>query len=85
MAVQEPRCSGTRAIATIKKLGFKYHIISDARGFAGGIWILWNSDDVHLSPLVLHEQFIHVEVKVKDEAPWFLSAIYASLRESSRS
>lgn len=62
VVVQEPRCSGSRARLTIRKLGFKHSIVSEARGYSGGIWIMWNSDDLLVKDLLVHEQFIHVEV-----------------------
>lgn len=82
--IQEPRCSGNRAISTIRKLGFRFHIISDARGYAGGIWILWNDGDLKLNVIRNHVQFIHVEVCPNMEHPWVLTAIYGSPREAER-
>lgn len=37
VVIQEPRCSGALAPATICKLGFNHSITSDTRGFSGGI------------------------------------------------
>jgi exonuclease III len=37
VALQEPRCSGMIARRTIKSLGFKNYLLSEARGFSGGI------------------------------------------------
>lgn len=45
---------------------------------------MWNDNDLHLRTLVLHDQFIHVEIRVKDERAWFLSAVYPSPREAER-
>lgn len=33
----EPRLSGNRAVTTIRKSGFRFFIISEAHGFAGGL------------------------------------------------
>ncbi|KAK7244115.1 hypothetical protein RIF29_38933 [Crotalaria pallida] len=44
--IQEPRCSGDRAKQIIKKLGFRNSLISEAIGYVGGIWTLWNNDDI---------------------------------------
>lgn len=49
--VIEPRCSGTRARTSIRKLGFTFHIISEVQGFAGGIWILWNKPGINMRTL----------------------------------
>lgn len=40
VALQEPRCSGDVARKAIKNLGFKNYLVSEARGFSGGIWLL---------------------------------------------
>lgn len=48
VVVLEPRFNGERARSTIWKLGFNHSITSEARGFSGGIWILWKHDDITL-------------------------------------
>ena len=50
-------------------------------GFAGGIWLLWNSDRVGVVHLASTEQEIHVEVKVLPfNLSWIFTAVYASSR-----
>ena len=50
-------------------------------GFAGGIWLLWNSDRVGVVHLASTEQEIHVEVKVLPfNLSWIFTAVYASFR-----
>ena len=50
-------------------------------GFAGGIWLLWNSDRVGVVHLVSTEQEIHVEVKVlPSNLAWIFTTVYASPR-----
>lgn len=51
VVLQEPRCSGRRALSTIRKLGFSFQVISEANGFSDGIWILWNRAIYLLRPL----------------------------------
>lgn len=82
--VQETRCSGSKAIKLIKKMGFINHILSEAKGYSGGIWLLWNKVDLNIQAISIHDQFVHVEVKFAQEASWFLTAIYASLRDNER-
>lgn len=54
-------------------------------GFAGGLWVPWNSDRVEVSPLATIEQEIHTMVKVHfPNACWLLSAVYASRRSAER-
>lgn len=77
--IQEPCFNSAKARAIIRKLGFTQSIISEARGFSGGVWILWNNDDIIISPLVIHDQFIHAKVVQSNESPWILIAIFGSL------
>jgi exonuclease III len=84
VALQETRCSGIVARKAIKRLGFKNHIVSEAHGFSGGIWLLWNRQDVQFEVIQNDFHFIHVKVKEKDNDPWFLTVVYASPRENER-
>lgn len=40
-------------------------IHTDTIGYAGGLWMIWNSDRVEVSPLINIEQEIHVTIKVR--------------------
>lgn len=62
VALEEPRCSGSRAQKIIKCLGFKHNIMVDSRGFAGGIWLFWNRGHISMPRKEDHDQFLHVEV-----------------------
>lgn len=84
IAIQEPRVSGDRAKSVIRNLGFHHHIISDARDFSGGIWILWNNSDISINPLHSHDQFLHVEIVNDDICFWLFTVIYVSHRASER-
>lgn len=84
VVIQEPGCSGSRALNTIRKLGFRHSIVSDTRGFSGGIWIMWNSNELKVKEIRIHDQFIHVEVCLPQECSWFMTAVSASLRENDR-
>jgi hypothetical protein len=63
VALQETRCSGNIARNTIKKLGFKYFLLEEARGFSGGIWVMWNRLDIKVDLIKTNFQFLHVQVK----------------------
>lgn len=84
LVLLETRCSGTVASKVIKKWGFKHFILEEARGLAGGIWILWDDDDVKLQVLMQTTQLIHCRVSGLGGRPWAFSAIYASPREAER-
>jgi hypothetical protein len=66
-------------------LGFKYFLVAEARGFSGGIWIMWNNLDIKVQLIKTDFHFLHVQVKEKDMEPWLLTVVYASPREHERS
>ncbi|KAL8143636.1 hypothetical protein V2J09_016668 [Rumex salicifolius] len=49
-----------------------------------GIWLLWKTVEVFVSPISLHEQHIIVEVTRQSETPWVLFTIYASPNPTTR-
>lgn len=84
LTLQEPRISGSRALQVIRSLGFQFHLIVEARGFSGGIWILWNNNSISITQIQAHDQFLHVKVEAASTGTWLLSVIYASPRASER-
>lgn len=42
LIVLEPRISGPVADTVIRRIGLEFHLRSEAIGFSGGIWLLWN-------------------------------------------
>ncbi|KAJ4847307.1 hypothetical protein Tsubulata_045084 [Turnera subulata] len=83
--VLEPRISGRIAERVIRSLGFQEWVREDARGFAGGIWVLWRPDLLHMVVEHRHTQFIHVRVLPHGKDPFLLTAVYASPSESRQS
>lgn len=78
MIVIETRVGGDRAKIT-DSLPFDGAIHVDTIGYAGGIWLLWNTDVVDVSILAATEQEIHAVIKVcSSNLSWLLSSIYAS-------
>ena len=80
----ETRCSGEAIPHIIRRMNFKNFIIEEAHGFAGGIWIMWNRDDISINVLKKHQQFIHAEIAISNNDPWFLTAVYACPQENGR-
>lgn len=56
---------GDKAKDIINRLSFDEALHVDTIGYFGGIWVLWNSDEVEITQLAKTEQEIHVEVKVR--------------------
>ncbi|KAL0004774.1 hypothetical protein SO802_012335 [Lithocarpus litseifolius] len=57
----------------------------DTIGYAGGLWLLWDSDRVDVTPLANTEQEIHAIVNVQNSnSSWLFTAVYASPRTVER-
>ncbi|KAL3498359.1 hypothetical protein ACH5RR_041091 [Cinchona calisaya] len=77
--VVETRISGGAAANMCAILPFNKSIIIDPNGFKGGLWILWNSQEVQIDLINKTSQSIHALIKVTSNSqPWLISAIYAS-------
>ena len=55
MVITETRMSGARADEIIETLPFDGYSVADMVGFAGGIWVLWRTDLVHVEVLAATE------------------------------
>ena len=51
MVITETRVGGERAEKIIEGFPFDGFITTDTIGYAGGLWILWNTEDVEISLL----------------------------------
>ncbi|KAJ1394588.1 Endonuclease/exonuclease/phosphatase superfamily [Sesbania bispinosa] len=85
LAVLKPRLSGERANQVIRKLKFPNSHIIPARGFAGGILLLWREDTCKVEIIQDDAQFIHCRIIPLDgDLPWLLTCVYASPRPNVR-
>ncbi|OMO73242.1 reverse transcriptase [Corchorus capsularis] len=83
----ETKISGDIANRVVASLGFGGSHIINARGFAGGLWMLWDPDQVDINVLPHGEQAIHAVAKVRSshfDFNWLISGIYASPRLQDR-
>ena len=79
MVITETRLSGERAVQMIESLPFDGLMVADTIGVAGGIWLLWRIDMVHVEVLASTEQEIHAIIRVRSQSlSWIISVIYAS-------
>ena len=75
----------SKAKEIIDRLLFDGALHTGTIGYAGGLWLLWNSDKVEVEALANIGQEIHVEVKVRSSNfAWLLFTIYASPRSEER-
>lgn len=81
----ETRVGEERAKEISDRLPFDGAIHTDTIGYVGGLWVLWNSDRVVVSPLATTKQEIHITVKVRpSDFDFLVSAVYASPRFNER-
>lgn len=59
-------------------------IRSEAAGFSGGVWVLWNDVDIGVKLRVAHKFFLHMTVSLTGDRQWLLTAVYASPQSSAR-
>lgn len=71
----EPRISEAKADEVCSKLGKKKWIRSEASGFSGGLWVLWDKEDVVLKMEYAHKSFSHLEVKTAGRLCWALTVV----------
>ncbi|KAL4329777.1 hypothetical protein AHAS_Ahas13G0334000 [Arachis hypogaea] len=75
----------SKAEVIIHKLGFDSWCRSEAEGFAGGIWCLWNKKEWNIEPLEVHKQFIHMNIKDNENRNWYCTRVYGSPQPGTRS
>lgn len=56
----------------------------EATGFSGGVWLLWNEENVRLELEYHDKAFLHFLVKSCDGLEWVLIAVYAHPNPSIR-
>ena len=79
----EPRCSGQKADAFIRKSRYSFSHRVEARGFSGGIWILW-TEELTVDVIEDHPQFVSLRVVASNGSWFYITAIYASPSRSIR-
>ena len=85
LVVMETRVEGDKAREITNLLPFDGAFHTETIGYGGGLWVLWNADNVDVALLSSTEQEIHAEVKVRfTNNSWLLSAMYASPKCAER-
>ena len=85
MVVMETRIGGERTKQITDRMPFDEAHHMETIGYAGGLWILWDSNRVEVTPLLSTKQEIHAVVKVHNSnSSWMFTAVYASPRTAER-
>lgn len=83
LVVMETRVGGNRAKEIIDRLHFDGSVYADTIGYSSGLWLLWDSDRVDVTPLANTKQEIHATIKVQNSnSSWLFTAVYASPRSA---
>lgn len=85
LAICEPRVQSTQVRDTILSLGFSDYKLVEARGFSGGIWLFWNSNQFNVHFIDKNSQSITVKITLSCGLVWMLTVLYASPTNSVRS
>lgn len=79
LIIIEPQISGQKADKVISKMGFNNSYRSEAEGFSGGIWLLWEYFQVNIDIINTSSQLIHCKVSLQEgKDNFFLTCVYGS-------
>lgn len=53
-------------------------IWTEANGFVGGIWVLWDDNEINLEEVAMDDQVIMAIILNKQKVEWVLIVVYAS-------
>ncbi|KAF7822893.1 ribonuclease H [Senna tora] len=62
-------CSGQTTEKVIRNMGYPEKELVEARGFSGGIWVVWNHN-IKVTCIQKHDQFIQLEIENEDGEKW---------------
>ncbi|KAF7842450.1 RNA-directed DNA polymerase [Senna tora] len=78
LTLYETRTSGERATKIIQRCGINNFIRIEAEGYSGGIWILWNNDDIHITLLDSAFQIAHCCIEKQGSRAFCCTFLYAN-------
>ena len=75
-------CNAARIVPS---LGYQYNDTTPPKNHAGGIWLLWNTDNVEVNVIAKETRAIHCMVYEKSTSKQFvLSAVYAPAQNQGK-
>lgn len=78
LIICEPKVQFKNSKKYLLHLGFTDYEVMEARGFSGGIWLLWNNSKVKVDYVDSNAQSISVKVTGDNGHSWLLSGVYGS-------
>jgi hypothetical protein len=85
LIILETRCDPIKLRRSFELLGFDEVSATEVQGYAGGIVCAWKKEDIHVNVCRKNFQFMHLRIKYPNEGWWFLTPVYASPNENTRS
>lgn len=85
IVILEPKVIGEIVDKVCKSLDMNHWGRSEAIGFSGGAWMLWNEDLIKVTIKHVQRSFIHASIRSCGNKEWELTAIYASSNSQRRS
>ncbi|KAF7812326.1 reverse transcriptase [Senna tora] len=76
--IYETRVGSNGAKSILNNLGYSGYFKVDLLGYAGGLWVLWNSREINLTVQGSTFQEIHATLEVRDQPLMLISFIYAN-------
>ncbi|CAL1383884.1 unnamed protein product [Linum trigynum] len=76
--------SGKDALDVIKTLGFESWEISNAAGFSGGIWVIWDSQQINLELIDCGKPLIHLRYCSGNKEVGVITVVYAIPNDHDR-
>ncbi|XP_026403839.1 uncharacterized protein LOC113299110 isoform X2 [Papaver somniferum] len=84
VALLETRVLDTHAAGIVRQLGFMESVVIDLEGLSGGMYLLWDPNEVDIEATKLSRWVIHTVFTAKFKSPWILSSIYGSTNKVTR-
>lgn len=78
VALLETHISGDKADRVCRRSGFDRWHHGEPCGFRGGIWILWDSQEIDIEIVQSEMQFITMWVTYRRQTRWLFTIFYAS-------
>lgn len=78
VALMETRVQSSKLTKVLENTYLTNSVAVEARGFAGGIWLAWDKNNVSIEVVSQHDQALNVLVQTDNGRHWFLTVIYAS-------
>lgn len=78
MVIMVPRIDGQTADEACKRTEKRKWFRVEASGFSGGIWVLWNKEDIQLKVIYAQKEFVRLSILNYASKEWETTIVCAS-------